>query len=133
MDFCVARLQALAKHSADSTCKGAYLTAAMIPPSQWEPPGFCPVRRYWLERAAQHRTVGEYREAYRAYYAAGWDVAMTDDIHMILGELVSTAEAAGAHALAKIAKHHLASLNTHQTSSVDRKTATQKRPWWRFW
>ncbi len=133
MDFCVARLRALAKDAPDSVDDNAHLAAALILPSQREPPGSFPVREYWLERAAEHRRAGEYREAYRACYAAACDDPCFDDMDMILEELAATADSAGAPALAKIAKHHLATMDTDPTTFPAGEMAPQKKPWWRFW
>jgi hypothetical protein len=134
-DFCLARLQALGKDRGDSTPRNAYLAAALIPPFQSV--DCFPVRRYWMECAAKQQAAGEHREAYRAYYAAGWDFLMFDDMDRVLEGLMANAEAAGARALAKIAKCHLASLQSSQGNSagnsVGQGVATPKRPWWRLW
>lgn len=65
-------------------------------------------RSYWLDRARSAESEQRYADAYDAYYRAGWDVYVRDDIEQILEKLAACAEAAGWESLARIARHHLA-------------------------
>ena len=67
------------------------------------------VTEFWLARAAHHQRSGDWLAAYEDLYRAGWDCGLDeiDRYREILAGLVTTASAAQAPALARVAQVHL--------------------------
>lgn len=66
------------------------------------------VRDYWMREAEAAASGREFRQAYRCYYAAGWDCGLQymKSYGEILEQLVKTADQGGSPALARIARMH---------------------------
>ncbi len=104
----MSRLEALHEDKPGLAKTDDYLKAALQSP-YYENDIF-PVREHWLASARELESNGEHQLAFQAYYAAGWDEAVTNDMEIILERLVFNAEAGGASGLANIARLHSASL-----------------------
>jgi hypothetical protein len=64
------------------------------------------LREYWLKRGDEAERLENHAEAYRCFFAAGWDSFHADDMPMILDRLAKAAHAGGSTALAKLAERH---------------------------
>ncbi len=103
--FSAARLHALQAHLPAVCLQDPYLQLF------WENEA-CSLRQrlsqHWLQRAEQHLRCQHYQQAYHCFYRAGWDCGLNDlDAYAdILDGIGTTATAAGASALARVARLH---------------------------
>ncbi len=70
------------------------------------------VQQYWMSAAKVAMDIGDYADAYRNYYRAGWDIGaqrMTDYLEIFAG-LIESSQAAGWTGRAQVAAAHLACL-----------------------
>lgn len=134
--FVLERLGQLRNHVPDNALTDPYLQAAL----QTRTPHTFPfsIRRYWLREAEAAEQRGHHDRAYECYYNAGWDDLVFDDMPRVLEGLLRSAEAAGFTTLARVAAHHLASLNAMETRVIEsarRKGLTARLHSWvaRLW
>jgi len=71
---------------------------------------FYSIYEYWREKAESYEENGDYPNAYRSWFKAGWDEFVFDNMNVVLQGLKRTAKMAGFNALYQIANHHLNSL-----------------------
>jgi hypothetical protein len=64
------------------------------------------LREYWLKRGDEAERLENHAEAYRCFFAAGWDIFYANDMPLILDRLAQAAHAGGSVALAKLAERH---------------------------
>jgi len=64
------------------------------------------LREYWLKRGDEAERLENHAEAYRCFFAAGWDSFHANDMPLILDRLAKAAHAGGSAALAKLAERH---------------------------
>jgi hypothetical protein len=101
--FPAARLHALKDRLSDAERQDPYLQVFW----QNDPESLrARVRDYWVMEAQKALAAGEFREAYRCYYSAGWDCGLhfMKSYGEILEQLAHTAELGGSPALARIAR-----------------------------
>ncbi len=128
--FCVSRLEALHEDKPGLAKSDDYLEAALQSPNYEN--DTLPVREHWLASARELESNGEHRRAFQAYYAAGWDDAVSNDMAIILERLVFNAEAGGAPGLANITRLHSASIEDMETRAASHPI-DGVRPWWKVW
>jgi len=102
--FVVERLKELRDALPAEALENDYLKTALE--SKHSADFFGRVRQHWCQRAALAEKEGQYADAYKYYYRAGWDIHVFDDMENILGCLARNAEAAGWPPLASIASRH---------------------------
>jgi hypothetical protein len=68
------------------------------------------IRNFWMAHANQETKQGQYSEAYRDLYLAGWDYYCSNDIPALLQALATAAKNSGSPALEALALLHLHSL-----------------------
>ncbi|MEW6735492.1 MAG: hypothetical protein AB1489_29645 [Acidobacteriota bacterium] len=102
-NFAAERLFNLTEYQAEAFKRDHYFQALA---EIGEDPITIQVRNYWLREAEQAKAAGDYAKAYQNYYAAGWDVLVTNNMHIVLQGLQRTAEQAGFTGLSKLANHH---------------------------
>lgn len=106
--YSVYRLAQLREQWPSCLCRSRYLAAAVADGDGGATPA---VRDFWLQEGEAAEGAGCSQEAYRCYLYAGWDHLLSDDdTPRILEGLGRSAEAAGSHALAMLARAHLQSL-----------------------
>ncbi len=103
--FSAARLHALQAHLPARCLRDPYLQLF------WENEARSLRQRlsqHWLRRAEHHLGCQQYQQAYHCFYRAGWDCGLNDlDAYAeILDGIGTTATAAGASALARLANLH---------------------------
>ena len=64
------------------------------------------LREYWLKRGDEAERLENHAEAYRCFFAAGWDIFDAGNMPLILDRLAKAARAGGSAALAQLAERH---------------------------
>ena len=62
--------------------------------------------KYWQQKAFNNEKQENYIDAYRCWYAAGWDNYVTDFMDIVLEGLVRTSQKANCITLSNLAKYH---------------------------
>jgi hypothetical protein len=68
------------------------------------------IRDFWLNRGDRFMAEGRFAEAYRSYYAAGWDDFYTNDMVIIVDRITDAAKRAGWEGRYRVAMQHLETL-----------------------
>jgi hypothetical protein len=102
--FVVERLKELRDALPPEVLENDYLKTALE--SKHSADFFGRVREHWCQWAALAEKEGQFADAYKYYYCAGWDIHVFDDMESILDCMERNAEAAGWPALASIASRH---------------------------
>jgi hypothetical protein len=97
--FALARLKTLSAGEALDIAEKHYIECGMTRSG---------TRGYWISLAESAERDGRFDDAYRAYYAAGWDEFQAND-STIIESLARVASLAGFNALHSIAKRHAVS------------------------
>ncbi len=106
-NFAVKRLQALLLEERMS--EHPYLNVASRPDAPHRSES---IMQFWLDRGRRYMRSGQFADAYRCFYAAGWDDPVYGDhLREILENLIEASAGAGASGLTAIARYHLACFN----------------------
>jgi hypothetical protein len=107
--FSIAQLGSLNQHLPSEQQQDAYLQTIWQAPEKLR---LTLVQEFWLSEGRQHMDNAAYGQAYDCFYRAGWDMGVQrlSEYQRILEWLVESAQAAGWHARAAVAKTHLACL-----------------------
>ena len=103
--FAAGRLMELSRGTSELSDRDHYLEALAT-----SKPGKA-VRQYWFERAERAEKAGDFRGAYECYYKSGWDNPISDEMDLVLDELVRTAREAGSAPLSSLAARHRLALS----------------------
>ena len=104
--FAAGRLMELSRGTSELSDRDHYLEALAT-----SKPGKA-VRQYWFERAERAEKAGDFRGAYECYYKSGWDNPISDEIDLVLDQLVRTAREAGSAPLSSLAARHRLAIST---------------------